>query len=178
MEFDLTEPLTLTRVGYTQEAFDRLRASRAIPDWFEFDPTQYSDGDGLLNDFFSEVFSQVVPADRSWEYKLSVAISERMMGMEKPDEPVNGMAYPTVPMFGDADNLVIRESFARAGLRPVRVAYIEVAEPRLPTMRVGFFDESRHIEPDGTIEWLGGPGSFANELGTPGALSARADPIA
>ena len=102
IHYETTCPLTVNRIGFTLETFRALDAARAIPDYGRLELEKYTELDHLINDFLSEVFCQQVTEAESYRYKVSAAVAEKLLG-ENP-EPMQGLMYPTVPMWANADN--------------------------------------------------------------------------
>jgi hypothetical protein len=121
----------------------------------------YTRRDSLVNDFLSEVFCEKHDSDGDWRYNLSVAIAEKLI----PDDFFAGLIYPTVPMWGNADNFALKPSFVTTSLTPVYVEYIEVTEVHDTSFAINALDEARSFGSDGTIKWLGHPAQWTLSAG-------------
>jgi hypothetical protein len=158
IKFETTDRMIVNRVGYTPEVFASLKSSREVPDYGVMNVTAYSDVGKMINDFLSEVFCQVVPPDELWRYSLSASIARALLG--EAEEPINGVMYPTIPMWGNADNFALKPRYALDHLRPVHAQFVEVTKVALPEMSFDILDEARRFEVDGTICWLGHQGKW------------------
>ena len=98
---------------------------------------------------------------------MSVAIAEKLMpNIEDPPRrdpriaSMQGLIYPTVPMWGNADNLALKPSFVATSLTPIYAEYVEVTEVHDVSFGFNGLDEARSFRPDGTINWLGHPAQW------------------
>jgi hypothetical protein len=155
MKYRTTRPLKANHVGYTSTTFELLQSSRAVPDYFTLDAGGYSESADFIRDFLSEVFCQRVTDSETWRYKLSAATAELLLG--KNPEPISGVFYPTIPMWGNAENLALRPVWARSHLKPVHAQFVKVTNLDPPNFSYDVLDEARRFS-DGKIEWLGHKG--------------------
>lgn len=153
IRYDTTCPLLVNRIGFTEETFTALQTARVVPDYGRLNIESYTEADHLINDFLSEVFCQRVPDSEAFRYKISAAVAEVLLG-EKP-EPIQGLMYPTVPMWANADNFALRPRFADRCLQPIYAEYVEVTKVADQELGVAFLDEARRFRADGSVEWLG-----------------------
>ncbi len=162
-----TGDLLVNRIGYTTATFNRLQSKREIPDYGNLDLAAYTQRDALVDDFLSEVFCEKHHCDEDWRYNLSVAVAEKMMPdvEQSPDRDpriacIQGLVYPTVPMWGNADNLALKPSFVETSLTSIYAEYVEVTEVHDVSIGINGLDEARSFEADGTINWLGHPAQW------------------
>jgi hypothetical protein len=159
MKYRTNAQLLANRVGYTDQTFARLRANRKVPDFYSLDTHNYSDTNVLIMDFLSDVFCESVPKDEQWRYALSIAIAEHLIGEDA--HPISGLVYPTVPYWGNGDNLALRPEWARTHLDPVHAQFIQITSiDEQFNMHYETLDEARSFAPDGTIAWLGHAGAW------------------
>lgn len=163
IKYETITTLVTNRVGYTPETFDFLKSARIVPDYGVMKVDAYSDVAKLINDFLAEVFCQEVSATEPWRYGLSAAVAEVMLGALT--EPINGLLYPTVPMWGNADNIALRPEWSDHGLRPVHAEFVQVTDVAPPNVTYDVLDEARHFDDNGSIDWLGHQGQW--ELANP-----------
>jgi hypothetical protein len=156
-----TAKLLANRIGYTPDTFERLQAKREVPDYGSLNLEAYTRRDSLVNDFLSEVFCEQHDSDGDWRYNLSVAIAEKLI----PDDFFAGLIYPTVPMWGNADNFALKPSFVTTSLTPVYAEYVEVTEVHDTSFAINALDEARSFGSDGTIKWLGHPAQWTLSAG-------------
>ena len=153
IKYETKAELVANRVGYTPETFEALKASREIPDFALLDVARYSEVSKLVSDFVSEIFCRDVPPSDLDRYNVSAAAAEILLGAG--EGPIAGLFYPTVPMWGNGDNLVLKRGWAHENLRPVHAKFVRVTEVALPMMRCDVLDEARRFGPGGSIAWLG-----------------------
>ena len=129
IHYETTRRLTANQVGFTDKTFRQLAASRTVPEYGHLNLDSYSDADFLIRDFLSEVFCQEVATHEAWRYKLSAAIAEKLLG--RNSERIQGLMYPTIPMWGNADNFALRPDYADRCLRPVYAELLRITKLRL-----------------------------------------------
>lgn len=156
VQYKTTAKLLANRIGYTHATFEQLQSNREVPDYGNLDVEAYGQTDTLINDFLSEVFCQQHQTDEDWRYNLSAAITEKMI----PNDFFGGLIYPTVPMWGNADNFALKPSFVDASMVPVFAEYVVVTEMHEKSYAIESLDEARKFDEDGTIKWLGHPASW------------------
>jgi hypothetical protein len=77
-----------------------------------------------------------------------------------------GLMYPTVAMFGNADNFALRPRVADTHLRPIYAGFLEVTAVSGTEFSVTVIDEARAFRSTGDIGWIGHPGQWT--IDTPG----------
>jgi hypothetical protein len=156
VHYKTTATLTLNRIGFTPETFKALKSTRKIPDYGQLQVAQYSDRDKVVNDFLSEIFCQPVRGSEKWRYKLSIAIAEILLNSPLFD----GLIYPTIPMFGNMDNLVLKPSYADRYLEPEYAEVLQVVSVEDANLNCVVEDEARSFAADGKVNWLGRRGEW------------------
>jgi len=154
-------------VGYSQTALAARGTSRKeLPQWTRHHAATASPSNRMLNEFLSHEFSRDVPDGCENQYKLSVAIAERLLGTfsnhglvykEMPEEGVfGGILYPALAMRGNSDNLAILPHIVDECLRPEYVEYIFVkAKPGELKFEIELLDFADTFSDEGLIEWKG-----------------------
>lgn len=149
VEHKTTARLVMNRIGYTASTFARLKSERAVPNYGELAVGQYTEQYSLIEDFVSEIFC----ARGEQAYTLSAAIAEKMMAADE----IHGLLYPTIPVWGNADNFALKPSAADTLLEPVHIELVEVAELQEKEGESTRIDEANTFGADGSINWLNPP---------------------
>jgi hypothetical protein len=151
--------LFLNNIGYTQENFTNLNSNRESPQWNnnEIKPIKNNELNKYIQNYLAKTFSQKIPKDKTYLYKLTIAIAEKLYS---EDEEINvkfdGILYPTVPMNGNADNLVLRRSFVdEENLMFMEAEWVEVKKVYDFKFDVDVLDWANSISNIGEIEWKG-----------------------
>jgi hypothetical protein len=107
-----TAHLTVNPVGYSKEVFERTGSTREVPAYAHTDfvvDAQHK----LIQDFFREEFTRVVPDGSDHEYRLAAAIAEKHVG----GPHLHGVMYPTMAQAANAENFAIDPVFADANIQ-------------------------------------------------------------
>ena len=151
--------LLVNNIGYTEENFKTLNSNRESPKWDnnESKPIENGELNSRIQNYLAKTFSQKISKDNSNLYKLTIAIAEKLYS---EDEILNvkfdGILYPTIPMNGNADNLVIRKSFIDEGnLIFMEAEWIEVKKVYDLKFDANVLDWANSISDTGEIEWKG-----------------------
>jgi len=146
-------PLLVNHTGYDSEVLKALGSSRKSTTLVNADDQEkYSQVDVLISRFLSEEFARNVLKGQEYLYKLSIAIAEYHFKSDK----FNGLLYPALAMWGNADNLALKTSFVDKNLELQKVEYVyvdEVADNLTYKLRV--LDFANSFTKDGHIEWKG-----------------------
>jgi hypothetical protein len=138
----------LSLAGYTEEAFWRLGANRDLPN---VDIESETDANKAIRTFLAEIFSIDVKEWRTEWYKLTIAITEILIG----DGTFGGLMYPTIAMSARADNLALRPEFVADGLRFVSAKYVVVTGTDGTSINVDTLDFAPGVLADGRLDWKG-----------------------
>ena len=104
-----------------------------------------------VSNFLAEIFTRVVPVGSEHEYKLSVAIAEKLFA----DDIFNGLLYPTVAMRANADNFALKLRYANDNLRFVKAEYARIDRVRDFAFDITWLDTATELAEDGAIQWKG-----------------------
>lgn len=157
--------LALLCVGYAPEAFKggdgfkRLESLPWVKQWSE-DSTTNKIGNQLVHSFISHEFTKRVHEREPWKYKISAALTQSLLNAYSfgiggaPAIEIAGIAYPSAPNEGNADNVALRHSIAAKHLEFVHVQYVEISQkidgPQYSMLGLDFADS---VSVDGKIEW-------------------------
>ncbi|MDI9871780.1 hypothetical protein [Flectobacillus roseus] len=151
----VNKKLHLNSVGFTDENFKRLNSLRNNFVIFHGDDVDINHPDNILvHKFLTDAFSQFVPKDKLELYRLTIAIAESLF----EDRIFDGLAYPTIPMNANADNVILKPVVVDSGAVSIdRVTYNEVTNFNLSerSYRVKKLDYAETFLPNGFIEWTG-----------------------
>jgi hypothetical protein len=123
-------PQALIRIGAQADAIAmRQRVTHPIPN--------ESKANEKLRLKISKAFTAVVPKDKKYRYKQSIAINESLsevvyVGSNDPGAPkrpkISGTVYPALQMRGDADNAALLPEFVESSLKLISVRYVRVED--------------------------------------------------
>lgn len=144
------------RIGYTDAVAEMLGSNRPVPEYGRLGHHQYEEEHALINEFLAEMFTATDPGRKLWRYRLSVAIAEKFLAAEM----VEGLMYPTIAMFGNADNFALRPRFADTHLRPIYSEFLEITGVHGTQFSLTVLDEARAFGSAGQIDWIGHPAQW------------------
>jgi hypothetical protein len=153
-----TKRLLVNNVAYTADTFGRLKSARECPTWRQERPglASKTEANRLVGEFLSSAFSLDVKKEEEYRYKLTIAITEKLI----PSEMFGGLLYPTIPMNGNADNFALKGDFVSSGLAFVRVEYMSVRSVEGMNINIDVLDSATAIDDTGGIEWKGRTGQW------------------
>jgi hypothetical protein len=144
-----TAPLMVNHVGYTRQVFDALGSARRIASWGPEPPAANGDEQEIM-DFLADVFTRIVPPGEEQLYnKLTVAVAEKLFD----GDPFDGLLYPSVKMYANADNIALKPRFADEHLRFLKAELVRIEAVREFAYNIQVLDTAPEIAPNGTIEW-------------------------
>jgi hypothetical protein len=143
-----TAPLVVNHVGYTSRTFHALGSNRPHAGWGNEPAEQIN---GTVAEFLSETFTSIVAPGSEHQYKLSVAIAEKLSAHDMFD----GLLYPTVAMRGNADNFALKTGYADKHLRFVRAEFARIDHVREFSFDITMLDTATELAADGDIVWRG-----------------------
>ena len=157
--------LTLVCVGYTANAFkggEGFKRIESLP-WVKHraaDPQSKKPGNQLVHEFISHEFTKKVHGDETWNYKISAAFAHSLLNAKSfglqgaPVIEIAGIAYPSSPNEGNADNVALKCEIAAKHLEFVHAQYIEISQKTDgPTYSMRGLDFANSLSADGNIEW-------------------------
>ncbi|RZN37195.1 MAG: hypothetical protein EFT35_06795, partial [Methanophagales archaeon ANME-1-THS] len=107
-KWETTKELLVNNVGYTRTCFSNLKSNRESQTWGEIKKEiNIPETNNLVNEFLSQEFTKIVPAEKEYLYKISIAIAEKLFS----DDLFDGLLYPTIPMKANADNLALKPRY-------------------------------------------------------------------
>ena len=144
--WETTSTLRVAHFGYIPAVFGKLGANRQTPPWARHPATPVVDpANAELGQLLQDAFTQVVPSGQEHLYKVTVAMAEVFL-----DEPtIDAVAYPTLRMFGNADNLAIKPQAAERVLRFAGAEFLRVN----PGYSMALLDRADRLGKDDRIEW-------------------------
>lgn len=143
-----TAPLLVNHVGYSIATLKTLASVRQHAGW---GPRPANHPNEAVSNFLAEIFTRIVPVGSEHEYKLSVAIAEKLFA----DDIFDGLLYPTVAMRANADNFALKLRYANDNLRFQKAEYARIERVRDFAFDITWLDTATELEEDGTIRWKG-----------------------
>jgi hypothetical protein len=165
-QWELKDKIFANIAGYKEFVFKELGSKRK-PEQYEpygTHPALNSPANRLVADFLAKEFTKIVHPDNEHEYKLSIAIAEKLMGnvvidgtfpTGVPTSSDMGLLYPSISMWGNSDNLVLKPETVESHLRLVNVEYVRIDEVGEQQFQVTYIDFANSFGPNGEIEWKG-----------------------
>jgi len=141
-------PLLVNHVGYSEATFKTLASVRQKAGWGPHPAKHLNEA---VSVFLAEIFTRIVRVGSEHEYKLSVAIAEKLFA----DYIFDGLLYPTVAMRGNADNFALKLRYANNNLQFLKAEYARIEHVRDFAFDITWLDTATELEGDGTIRWKG-----------------------
>ena len=179
-----TEKIIVNNVGYVSEVFDGLNSNRPLPVWGPNHHLLSSASNQLIGSYFAAEFSKIVPTGQEYEYKISIAIAEKLYIANLQLDPTRdaisgeprfgGLIYPTIAMRANVDNVALLPEFVDRYLVLSSVEWIRVDE-ELPDFKyqVTMLDFANSFGPTGEIEWKGRLPQWVFQPGQQATLSVE-----
>jgi len=143
----------LNPVGFTKEGATLLNSKRQLDKIYS--PAEHgeklTETDILVNDFLTRWFVKVIPKEKSDYYKVTAAMANILLA----GDAFAGLVYPTVKMFGNADNVVLDPAFVDRSLQLVSIEYFQITGNEGITFNTELLDTAVKWDTDGAIEWTG-----------------------
>lgn len=162
-QWNVLEKLFINNVGYFEKIFDRLGSTREAQQHWQKESQKQSKANQLTHDFIAEEFARDVLPGHEYEYKMSVAISEKLLGNISFDNhfadmpninKIAGILYPALAMKGNSDNLVLLPDFVDKYLELKKVEYIRIDDVIDNSIyKITLLDFANTFSPDGQIYW-------------------------
>jgi hypothetical protein len=105
--------------------------------------------------FFSQLFMEVVPVGEEFRYKISICLAELFMS----DERIAGLMYPTIAMYADSDNIVLKPQFVDSHLTFDSAYYFAVTGVEPKRIHTQCFAVCVCADGGGHLKWIG-PGRY------------------
>jgi hypothetical protein len=147
------DQMLLNSVGYTKESSVLLNSKRDLEKMYtSLDNIEKMDeSQELINSFLAKWFVKQIAQEESGFYKVTTAIANILMA----GDVFAGLIYPTVKMFGNADNIVLDTKFVDKSLELVSIEYLEVTENAGVNFKTELLDTTVKWDEMGNIEWSG-----------------------
>ena len=148
-----TGDMLLNRVGFTRESSISLGSKRELDKLYN--PAGFlqelNEAELMVNAFLAKWFVKKTTPEETDLYKMTAAIANILMG----GGVFAGLVYPTVKMFGNADNLLLDPTFVDRSLQLVSIEYIEIMENAGVNYTTELLDTAVNWDESGNIEWSG-----------------------
>lgn len=159
----LVQRAILNNVGFTAGVMQRLRSNRGTEGaLYQDDLLTGRAANKLVHEFLADEFTRSVQPGREHEYKISAAISRKLLGKiteisaDLPQQVrFDGILYPALAVRGNADNVALLPDFVDRYLVLEWVEYVRVDTAQEEEFRITVLDFANSFTPDGAIEWRG-----------------------
>lgn len=142
-----TRPMLLHDLGYTEQVMQRAGSRRSLPEHHaSFHQSVLDDAARAVRDFIALAFTEPSPRN----YHLTTALAEVFL---RADE-FAGILYPAVSKAANVDNLALRPSFVRDGLR-LETAQVVIVDEITADFRVGgrVLADLQNVDAAGNLTW-------------------------
>ena len=148
-----TGPMMLNHIGFSSEPESFKDAKRQLDSIYKFVKETRAKGDlnALVHDYLAYNFSRRIKEKDNDHYKLTIAISRKLFS----DGIFDGLLYPTIQMFGNADNIALKTDAVDRLLRFVSVEYVAVKAARGKEYDIEVLDSATQADLIGTLMWSG-----------------------
>ncbi len=173
-----TERMVVNSIGYTEDAFRQLGATRALPTWQPAVPRQPGatestvglstlpaevlrqalahDDNREVKETFSRYFAKRITPDESFRYKLTVALAEMHLGtLVNQRAQFAGILYPSIRMFANGDNLALLPWFVDNHLQFRKAVHVRIKDRTATTFDIEYLDAAHEFDGAGKLAWLG-----------------------
>jgi hypothetical protein len=147
-----TGTMMVNHIGYTEPTFKALGSKRPHAGW-GYKPTFIpgDDANWFIAEFLSEAFTRRVAAGSEHEYKLTIAIGEKLFSHDLFD----GLLYPSIAFGANADNFALKNQYADNNLRFVKAEYAKIEAVEDNFFEINISDTATKLEVDDRIIWKG-----------------------
>ncbi|RAW00489.1 hypothetical protein [Pseudochryseolinea flava] len=110
----------------------------------------------LIGEYLAKTFSQSVPANKKELYKLTIAIADKHKSIDPAMLQFDGLMYPTVQMWANAENFALERSVIDSGKMYLNaVEWILVKRVHNGKYDIDVLDWANSVTSKGEIEWKG-----------------------
>lgn len=161
--------LVLNHIGFSDEIQDQLDSKRDLNEIYGFVKTtrNYGELNEMVHEYLAYLFSQPIQDDdEKVEYKLTSSIANLMM----QSNDIHGLMYPTIQMFGNADNVLLKPEYVDKHLEFVNVEFMEISESTEKGFSIDRVDSATALgSSNGDLKWSGRPLHW--EIEQPGTIA-------
>jgi len=151
-KWNLINEIPVTPIGYTIEIFEHLKANRKcpsiIPDSVRH-PREFRKPNIQINNFFYEVFTNVIDSENKFLYRLTAVIAAKFLSINEQC----GIAYPSISMHANAENFAFTRAVADHSLNIECVTWYRVDSVKNFTYTVTPLAYADLFDSSGFIEW-------------------------
>ena len=144
-----TSPCLVNRLGYDPLLLEGLGANRPSKSFEHF--IAMSADDRAIDNLISSHFLKSECRDKQNPRKLSIAIAEVYFA----EKIFSGLLYPSLGMYGDADNITLKPQFADSSLAFLSAEFGVVTTREGNWCEVQTLDIAERIDASGRILWKG-----------------------
>lgn len=120
------EELLLCQIGYMNEVFETLHSNRKCPvivDPKYMHPNEIRYKNRSIHEFFNKEFTKIIKGGNESLYLISTLIAEKFLQV-RPNSC--GLAYPSIAMHANAENIALRPAFVDQHLRFKNIMWCRV----------------------------------------------------
>jgi hypothetical protein len=144
--------MAVMHIGFTDYNAKRLESSRKLEDLYDF--VKETQNRSILNnqvyEFLGKLFSEEVNKDKEHLYRLTSAIANKFL-----TSPVHGILYPTIAMYGNVDNLVLKPDYVDGNLKLLYTEFLQIVKKDKAQYSTRLIDTAVEVNDSGEILWTG-----------------------
>jgi hypothetical protein len=149
--------MTLNHVGFTKENFFQLDSSRNFNPIVESNNVENKALNEIIETFLSRKFSENILTKVEYKYKLTAAITERLIFFKELD----GLMYPSIARKANSDNIALKTNFFdNGGLELIEVEWIKIRHVNGTDYKFDILNYAKRIGVKGNILWTNKPNDF------------------
>lgn len=159
--WNVKDELFLNHIGFTSKTALSLNSKRPLQSIYEWVDTTKNQHElnGFIYDYLTEVFIRKIPEEQNYLYKLSIAIANHLLN----HPALSGLMYPSISMFGNTDNIVLKPEYVDKSLEFVAVEFVEITGLINDVFQYQVLDTAAEVDNDGIIQWTGRYFTFSTE---------------
>lgn len=147
-----TSKMMLNHVAFSSEVENIITSRRSLEEVYQFvvNSKNFSASSAYVYNFLASKFIIDVPDNENYKYKLSLAITNKLIS-----DPFDGIMYPSLALFGNADNIILNPSYVDKNLKLVSIEYYKIKSIKDAMYEIEILDTATEISNDGKIVWSG-----------------------
>jgi hypothetical protein len=147
--------LLVNNVGYTRAAFAALKSNRGLPMWAQnkYEQETSDSVNVAIDEFLAGKFTQDVPRGSEHLYKVTVGLTDYFI--RGGGTVFDGLCYPTIAMWGNADNLALTPACASNGLDFFMAEHLRITRIEGSEMTFDLLDTASTLGQGGVLNWTG-----------------------
>ncbi|MEO3406415.1 hypothetical protein AAFN85_21055 [Mucilaginibacter sp. CAU 1740] len=151
--WNIKDSMLLNHVGFTTKTRDALKSKRNLQDLYEFvkSTNGYNELNTLVYNYLADIFTWKIPVEETYRYKLSIAIANKLL----MGDTFSGVMYPSIALYGNTDNIVLKPEFVDKSLELIAVEYLKITSIDNDIFQYDTLDTATEVNESNEIMWTG-----------------------